>query len=320
MANSIPSNPGFKAGGTAGNTDLLLELFGGEIQAAYERLTVMRDKHRVFKLENGKSLRFPRVGRATASYHTPGTEILGKQIDHDEIVLTTDDKLIADVFVADIHEILNHFDVRSEYTRQLSEALAVQYDQNVMRAVIKAARTNDLLGGPVSAPVQVAGVDADATKLFAAISKAKETLDNNFVRVDQVPVYALFKNAQWYLMANSDKNLNRDYNGGDASIRRHTLETVDGVQIIKSNISPYGTDDRANLTIPARYRIAMNTTVGAVWTPDAVATADVQEMSVQTDEQIAKQGTLILARQMSGTDTFRSSNAVEIRTGAPAST
>lgn len=319
MANSIPSNPGFKAGGTAGNIDLLLELFGGEIQAEYERMTVMRDKHRVFQLNGGKSLRFPRVGRATASYHTAGTEILGKQIDHDEIVLTSDDKLISDVFVADFHELLNHFDVRSEYTRQLAEALAVQYDQNVMRAVIKAARTNDLLGGPVSAPVQVAGLDTDVTKLFAAISTAKQTLDNNFVRVDQVPVYALFKNAQWYLMAQSDKNLNRDYNGGDASIRNHTLTTIDGVQIIKSNLSPW-VDDRANTGIPSRYRIAMNTTIGAVWTPDAVATAEVQAMSVQTEEQVSKQGTLILARQMSGTDTFRSSNAVELRTGAPATT
>lgn len=320
MANSIPSNPGFRTGGTAGNTDLLLEIFGGEIQAAYERLTVMRDKHRVFGLTNGKSLRFPRTGRATASYHVPGTEILGQKIDGDEIVLTSDDKLIADVFVADIDEMLNHFDVRGEYTRQLSEALAVQGDTNAMRAVIKAARTNDLLGGPVSAPVQVAGMNTDVTKLFDAISKAKETLDNNGVRVDQDEVYALFKNAEWYLMARSDKNLNRDFNGGDASIRNHTLTSIDGIKIIKSNIAPFGADDRANDKIPARYRIPMNTTVGMVWTKDAVGTAEVQGMRVQTEEQIRKQGTLILAGQASGTDTFRSSCAVELRTGAPAST
>ena len=43
MANSTPSNPGFKAGGAAGNTDLLLDIFGGEVQASYERMTIMRD-------------------------------------------------------------------------------------------------------------------------------------------------------------------------------------------------------------------------------------------------------------------------------------
>lgn len=319
MANSIPNNPGFKAGGTAGNIDLLLDLFSGEVQASYERMTVMRDKHRVIKLENGKSVRFPRVGRAEAKYHTPGTEILGDQIGHDEIVLSLDDKLVSSVFVADIHEIMNHFDVRAEYTRLLAEAIAVQYDQNVMRAVIKAARTNDLLGGPVAAPIQVAGLDTDVTKLFKAISDAKMQLDLNGVRVDSEPVYALLKTAQWYLLAQSDRNLNRDYNGGDATIRNHTLNTIDGVNIIKSNICPWA-DDRANASIPARYRIATNTTVGAVWTKDAVGTAEAQSMSVQTEEQISKQGTLLLARQMTGTDTLRSSNAVELRTGAPATT
>lgn len=48
MANSTPSNPGYKAGDTAGTNDLLLDIFGGEVQAAYERMTIMRDKHRVF--------------------------------------------------------------------------------------------------------------------------------------------------------------------------------------------------------------------------------------------------------------------------------
>lgn len=316
MANSTPSNPGFKAGGTAGNIDLFLDIFGGEVQAAYERKTIMRDKHRVFDLNGAKSLRFPRVGRATASYHTAGTEILGKQIGHDEIVLTSDDKLISDVFVADIHEILNHFDMRGEYTRQLAEALAVQYDQNVMRAVIKSARANDLLGGPTSTPVEDADLLTDPTALFDAISQAKEILDGRFVAVDSEPIYALFKNAHWYLMARSDKNLNRDFNGGDASLRNHTLTTVDGIQIIKSGLCPW-VDDSANANIPLRYRQKMNTTIGAVWTPDAVATAEVQSMSVQTVDQPEKQGTLILARQMSGTDIFRSSNAVELRTGTP---
>ena len=319
MANSIPSNPGYKAGDTAGTSNLLLDIFGGEIQAAYERMTVMRDKHRVFALTNGKSLRFPRVGRATASYHTPGQEITGKQIGHDEIILTSDDKLISDVFVADIHEILNHFDVRGEYVRQLAEALAVQFDQNAMRAVVKAARATDLLGtagGGAPTPVVDAALLMDATKLFEAFSKAKENLDGKNVRVDMVDVFGLVKNAQWYLMARSDKNLNRDFNGGDASLRKHTLETIDGIKIVKSNIAPFGNDDSANLDIPTRYRLKMGTTVGAVWTKDAIGTAEVQGLSVQTEDQISKQGTLILARQMTGTDVFRASDAVELRTGA----
>ena len=125
--------------------------------------------------------------------------------------------------------------------------------------------------------------------------------------------------SEWYLLARSDKNLNKDFNGGDASIRKHTLETIDGIKIVKSNITPWA-DDRANTAIPARYRIATNTTWGAVFTKDAIATAEVMGVSVQSEEQIRKQGHLILARQMTGTDVFRASDAVELRTAAPAST
>jgi len=317
MANSTPSRPGYSSTGAAGNLDLLLDIFGGEVQATYERMTIMRDKQRIFGLTNGKSLRFPRVGRTTATYHTPGTEILGKQIASGEIVLTSDDKLISDVFIADIDDALTHYDVRSEYVRQMAEALAVQFDQNSMRAVIKSARANDILGGPVSAPVTAATMATDVTILFESISKAKEQLDNNFVRVDQEEIFALFKNAQWYLMARSDKNLNKDYNGGSASMRNYVLETVDGIKILKSNITPFGNDDSANALIPTRYRQKFGTTVGAVWTRDAIATAEVQGVEVQTEKQISKQGDLLLARQMVGTDVFRSANAIELRTGVP---
>lgn len=316
MANSTPSRPGYSAAGTPGNLNLLLDLFGGEVQATYERMTIMRDKQRVFALANGKSLRFPRVGRTTATYHTPGTEIVGKQIAHDEIILNSDDKLISDVFLADIDEALNHYDVRSEYVRQMAEALAVQFDQNSVRAVIKSARSNDILGGPTSSPVIAATMLTDAAVLFESISKAKEQLDNNFVRVDQEEIYALFKNAQWYLMARSDKNLNKDFNGGTASLRNHVLETVDGIKVMKSGITPFGNDDSANALIPTRYRAKFGTTAGVVWTKDAIATAEVQGVEVQTELQISKQGTLLLARQMVGTDTFRSANAIELRTGA----
>jgi hypothetical protein len=317
MANSTPSRPGQQAG--AGDAlALLLELFGGEVQASYERATIMRPMQRMFALNNGKSLRFPRVGRATATYHTPGTEIVGQVIEHDEIVLTPDDKLISDVFIADVDEALNHYDVRSEYVRQLAEALAVKFDQNSMRAVIKAARTNDLLDGPAAAPITYATL-TNVQGLFDKLSEAKQQLDESHVRVDREDLFGLLRPSEWYLLARSDKNLNKDFNGGDASIRKHTLETIDGIKIVKSNITPWA-DDRANTAIPARYRIATNTTWGAVFTKDAIATAEVMGVSVQSEEQIRKQGHLILARQMTGTDVFRASDAVELRTGAPAST
>ena len=315
MANSTPSVPGFKPGGAAGNINLYLDLAGGEVQSAYERKTIMRERHRVFSLNGGKSLRFPRVGRATAAYHVPGTELTGGNIQNDEIILTSDDALVADVFMSGIDEIMSNFSVRSEWMKELGNELAVKHDANILRAVIKAARSADLLGAGASTPVTDQALASNAQKLFDAISKAKETMDIKNVDVSQ-DVFAVLPTASWYLMARSDKNLNRDYNSGDASLRKFALQSIDGIEILKSNIMPFGVNDTANTAIPARYRANYTNTVGAVWTKNAVATAEVEALEFQTVNQPEKRGTLLYAAYTSGTDVFRAAEAVELVTTA----
>ncbi|QBX36913.1 hypothetical protein E4M02_04265 [Brevundimonas sp. S30B] len=315
MANSTPSVPGFKPGAGAGNINLYLDLAGGEVQSAYERKTIMRERHRVFSLNGGKSLRFPRIGKASAAYHVPGTELTGGQIQNDEIVLTSDDALVADVFMAGIDEIMSNFSVRSEWMKELGRVLAEKHDANILRAVVKAARTADLLGAGAATPVSDQALASNAQKLFDAISKAKETMDIKNVDVSQ-DVYAVLPTASWYLMARSDKNLNRDYNGGDATLRKFTLQSVDGIEILKSNIMPFGVNDTSNTAIPARYRANYTNTVGAVWTKNAVATAEVEALEFQTVNQPEKRGTLLYAAYTSGTDVFRAAEAVELVTTA----
>lgn len=122
---------------------------------------------------------------------------------------------------------------------------------------------------------------------------------------------------QWYALKQSDKNLNRDYNGGSADVRNMALTTIDGVQIMKSNLAPFGVNQSATPGVLARYQGDYSKTVGVVWTPDALVTAQVQDVSIQHEEQISKQGHLIVGRYMSGTNVLRATDAVELRTGAP---
>lgn len=313
MSNFTPSRVGQRAG--AGDVQaLLLEIFGGEVLAAYARKTIMRDKHRIFDLNGAKSLKFPRTGRATATYHTPGVELTGGAIQHDDITLTSDDKLLSQVFVADVDEVLNHFDVRQEYVRQLSEALAVQFDTNAMRAVVKAARDAGKLsdgGGTVLAAVPTFETNADLIR--QALYDAKRAMDDKFVSIDDKPIYAVMKNAPWYLLANSDKSLNRDWNGGEGSIKQSNLTTIDGITVMKSNITPFGANDTANGLIPSRYQLNFANTVCAVWTPDAIGTAEVIGLSTQAETTVRHQGTLLASRWMGGTDVFRATDAVEIK-------
>lgn len=326
MANSTPSRPGMNLG--AGDPRALMQdLFGGEVITAFETSTILRDKHQTKMLSGGKSFKFPAIWRAGGGYHTPGTEITGRQIQHTEIQVTPDDKLVSDVFVADIDELMNHYDVRQPYTKELGEFLARHYDANVLRTILLSARGGALFSGDQGGTaLQDAGFTTDANKLIDGFSAGKQAMDEKDVPVNSQPLYGILRPAEWYLVARSDKNLNRDVNGGTASVRSMTLNTIDDISILKSNIatSVFGEDstvgvfvDPANEKfIPADYRGKFGTTVGALWTPMAACSAIVQDVSFQIVDQPEKQGTLLLSRLMVGTRKLRTKCAVELRTGA----
>lgn len=325
MANSTPSRLGQDS--LAGdNLALFLELFGGEVLTAFSTNVLFRDKHQVKSLQKGKLFRFPAIWRTTVGYHTPGTEITGNQIAHTEITVSPDDKMISHVFVSDIDEIMNHYDVRAPYAEELGAALARAYDKQVSRTLIRAARGGALFSGDTGGSILTdANFATDASALFDGISLAKETMDAKDVPVNSVPVYAALPTSLFYLMARSDRNLNRDRNGGSASDRKHTLTTIDDIQIVKTNNGPFGentvttpTDAASGLTVPTKYRINATNTKAIVWTPMAAATAEVQGLSTQIVDQPEKQGTLMLARQMNGSDPLRTKCAVELRSAANA--
>lgn len=320
---STPNFPGQNLG-TGDTRALMLELSAGEVLTAFASATIMRDKHESKTLSGGKNFRFPAIWRAGGGYHTPGTELLGRKIDHTEIKIDPDDKLISDVFVSDIDEILNHFDVRQPYTTEMGAFLARKYDTNVMRTLIRAARGGALFTGDQGGgALQDATFTTSATALIDGFSAAKQAMDEKDVPVNSMPVHGLLRPAQWYLIARSDKNLNADFGGG-ASIRKMTLTTIDDIQIHKSNLTPFAEDSRTgDFTLtnndaftPAYYRGSYGTTVGLVWTPMAAASAIVQDVSFQIEEQPRKQGALMLARLMVGTRTLRNKCAIELRTGA----
>lgn len=326
MATSTPSRPGQNL--LAGDERaLMLDLFGGEIIGAFETFTQLRDKHQTKTLSKGKSYKFPAIWRAGGGYHTPGVELTGRQINHTEITVTPDDKLISDIFVSDVDEMLNHFDVRQPYTKEMGEFLARHYDANILRTILKSARSGALFPGDQGGSAVVnANLATDGTALLTSISAAKQAMDEKDVPVNSQPVYALFKAAQWYLMAQTDKNLNRDTNGGGASIRSMSLNTIDDVTVLKSNIAnevygvdnsaaPYSTENDEKF-IPAYYRAKFGTTVGTVWTPMAACSALVKDVTFQIEDQPRKQGALLIAGMMTGTRTLRSKCAVELRTGA----
>ena len=302
----------------AGDARALFEkVFAGEVITAFETNVILKPLTRQRTIASGKSASFPAMYKASAAYHTPGTEILGSAISHNEIVISIDDLLIADAFIANIDEAMNHYDVRSPYSSELGLALALAYDKNVARNIVRAARGAALFSGDTGGSAVNDNANlTSATALAGSIWSAKQAMEERDVPVDSTPVYAGLKPAQWYLLAQeSTLVLNRDV-GGDGNYAQGKFSMIGGVDVVKSNAFPFGTDDSANAAIPAPYRISMALTAGVVFTEAAAATVQLVGMGMESEYDIRRQGTLMVAKYAVGHGPLLNKCAVELTDNA----
>ena len=99
-------------------------------------------------INNGKSATFPVTGTVTAGYHTAGNEITGQAIKHNEKIINLDDMLLSDVFVAEVEELKNHYDVeRSIYSLKWGQALSNKVDKHLLSLAILASQASATISG-----------------------------------------------------------------------------------------------------------------------------------------------------------------------------
>lgn len=291
---------------------LFLKVFGGEVMTAFNNKTVFMDKHRVRNIQHGKSAQFPATGKASGGYHTPGTTLVGQAINHNERVITVDDLLVADTFIPSIDEAMNHYDVRGPYAEQLSDFLAQTFDLNVARNMVLAARASATVTG-LSGGSQLTGitdVKTNAATLASALFTCAQTFDEKFVADGNRTAFV--KPAQFYLAAQSTNLINKDW-GGSGSLASGTIESLAGINIVKTNNIPQA-DDSANTDLPAKYRASYLATAAIVTTPDACGTVKLMDMAVESEWQIREQGYFTLAKYLLGHGILRPECAIEITT------
>ncbi|MFA7168236.1 MAG: phage capsid protein [Sphaerochaetaceae bacterium] len=316
MADAIVSRLGQING--AGAVDaLFLKLFAGEVLTSFEQTQVMMDKHQVRTITHGKAAQFPVMGRADAYYHTPGEEILGGKIKHAERVITIDELLIAPTFIANIDEAKNHYDVRSVYTREMGAKLANTMDKHVLQTAVKAARSPATIDDPDQAGGStIYGVDhTSGDALAEAMFEAARILDEKFVPEDQR--YLFVRPAEFYAMARSTKILNRDW-GGEGSYAGGNVIRVAGITIVKTNNLPKTNIQAGTLEAGTNDKYAgdFTNTVGLIMHPSAVGTVKLLDLGLESEYQISRQGTLMVAKYAVGHGVLRPEAAVELSSAA----
>lgn len=295
----------------AGATDaMFLKLFAGEVIVDFDRATVFRDRHTIRQIANGKSAQFPFIGRATASYHTPGNWIDGQVIDHAEKVITIDDLLVSSTFISNIDEAMNHYDVRQPYSQELGRRLAKEYDQNVARVMVKAARSASPIAGRAGGSViDHVNMATDGAVLEQALYVAAQTFDEK--DVPDTDRSAFFRPAQFYLLAQREKLVNTQL-GGKGSVAEGTLETVAGIDLVKSNNVP-----STNVTTgPAKYQGDFTKTVAVIANKRAAATVKLMDLAMESEYEVRRQGTFMVAKYAVGHDVLQPDCSIELAVGA----
>jgi hypothetical protein len=317
-----------QANATGSATALMQIVFAGEVLTAFETATVLKGLTRNRTIDHGKSASFPLTWKATAQYHTPGVEINGGVIKHNEKLITIDGLCIAPVFVADVDEAMNHFEVRSIYSKEMGRALALNYDRNICRSILLAARGAAQITGDASSAggfLQVATGLTSATALAAGIIAAKQALDIKDNPVDNGEASALVKTAQWYLLSQETTilmNANANLSAGDYS--KGILPLIGGVRVHKTNASVFGTTDAqttadlGGIAAQAQYAGAWSNTVAAVFTEAAAGTVQLRGMSMEQERSARYQGTLLVGKYLTGHGPLLHRAAIEIGTGAVA--
>lgn len=289
------------------NQALLLKLFSGEVLTSFNVACVYKERQMVRQIKNGKSAQFPATGKITAAYHVPGTQLVGTPVAANERVIVVDDLLVANVMIADIEDAKNHYDVRSEYSKQLGEALAKQYDINVANTAVLAARAAATITGESGGSVIAGGaaIKTTAALIKTALFAAAQKLDENFAPESER--WAMVKPQVYYTAAADTTLINKDW-GGRGSLADGTIDTVAGIKLVKSNNVP----STNVITGPTKYQGNFATTALSIFQKGAVGTVQLMELSMQQEYLTLWQATAMVARMATGTGILRPELAIEV--------
>ena len=319
----------------ATNDALFLKIFGSEVFSAFEKYNVTMDKHRVRSISSGKSVQFPFTGRIGARRFQPGSDILadnglgignggGQDASTDpllgvgkvaEKVINIDELMIASVFIDDLDSAKSHYDYRGPFSLELGRALAHEFDKQVLGAAMRSAIDNASATDPYAASKEI----EDATNTEAGIIDALFQMAQNFDEkyVPESDRFAFVSPATYYKLIHASgvpgKLVNSDYASRNANgVETGNVYTVAGMQIVKCPHLPSGDNrydsDGSSGTAPIATNPGTNNAylgdasglLALCWHPEAVGSAKLKDITLESEYIIERQGTLMVSKMATG--------------------
>ena len=301
---------------------IFLKQFSGEVLTSFEEKNIAMPLHRVRTISNGKSAQFPSIGTIGADYHTAGQTILGDKVSHNEVTVTVDDLLVSSAFVPRIDEAMQHYEVRSTYSAEMGNALANAADKNIFATIYKASQTTsggDLAGYWNGTDGTISGIGATGQNFVDAMITALQQFDEadvtgeKYVVVTPATYYALFGSSTGEM---TNAAMNRDL-GGNGSVALGAAPTIMGCKVLMSNHLPTAAqsspvnsvNENGGATDYSDFNADLK---GLIFTKDAAATVKLLDLGVESEYQIERQGTLMVAKYAMGHNVLRGKSAIAI--------
>lgn len=321
---SLTTNPSLlgQANLSGSDTALFLKKFSGEVLATYDQVNVVGPMVRTATIDSGKTYQFPVLGEAEAVYHQRAESLYDitknylNNIEHGERTINVDRPLISSVFVDNWDDLINHYDTRSAYAKELGKALAVKDDKTVIRLLILAARSLATLTttqNSTKAGLELADAAMASTTsvLIEHMREAMQSLVEKDVPMDEL--VCLVRPAQYFALVNDGTFINADYNTANGSKAAGLIDKAWGFKVIHSNHIP-STVISAEPGELNTYSGDFTKTVAVCFHKSAVGAVSRQGVTMETEYSVERQGTLMAAKMIKGYGILRPECAVELKT------
>ena len=314
---------------------MFLKLGSAEVLDAFMTNCVFKGKTRERNIRGGKSVAFPITGKMEARYHQPGTQILGQGNDPSDLnerVIELDALMVADAAIYQVDELMNYYDVRQIYTKELGRSLAYEYDKRVARMIFAAAnnsteplakslndgRTGQVIGlGSDKATFDAKTRQTRGDELVEAIFQARVGFEEKDVPIDNM--YAVFSPDDYYSITQSSRAINVDFTsgGGNGSIATGETARIAGIPLYSSNhvVQPSYTLVAGDYNND--YAQDLSKCRGLIFHQDAVGVVSLLSPSLQmtgSEFRVQYQSDLLVARQALGMGQLRAECAAAITT------
>lgn len=312
------SRPGQKLNTGTDDRALFLTEFGDMVLQAWEETNNYESLTWTKTITQGKADTFPIIGRKRdAQEHNPGEIILGGKIEHNEIEITLDKILVDSAFVAEIDQLLNHYDVMAPYARQLGESLSTTYDRRVAIMHILASRVTTRPygigtlaaagGGPLPNGYFDSAVGTDPAKMEAAAFEAVE-----WIKRYDIGGGPLSYRIGWgqYLALSKYTTIDKTQWSGSGNRSTGQVGLIAGIQPSATNHLP-----KTNITTGMlKYQGDFTGVIGHIGNKMAVGTLARRGMKVVMKEQEDRLGTLLIASKFNGHGILRAECSFEVAT------